>query len=114
MMEWTKSHVTSTLHLCWGAQAGIYYHYGIDKVQLDHKMFGIFAHRVMNRRIPLVRGFDDVFMAPHSRHTEVPMDKIRAEERLTVLANLKKRDFFLAMADEGRKIFVRGHPEYDV
>ena len=86
MLEWTKSHVTSTLHLCWGAQAGIYYHYGIDKVQLDHKMFGIFAHRVMNRRIPLVRGFDDVFMAPHSRHTEVPMDKIRAEERLTVLA----------------------------
>lgn len=113
IMEWTKSHVTSTLHLCWGAQAGIYYHYGIDKVQLDHKMFGIFAHRVMNRRIPLVRGFDDIFMAPHSRHTEVPMDKIRAEERLTVLAESEEAGLFLAMAEEGRKIFVMGHPEYD-
>ena len=76
-------------------------------------MFGIFAHRVMNRRIPLVRGFDDVFMAPHSRHTEVPMDKIRAEERLTVLAESEEAGLFLAMADEGRKIFVMGHPEYD-
>ncbi|MCI8504137.1 MAG: homoserine O-succinyltransferase, partial [Dorea sp.] len=86
IMEWTKTHVTSTIHLCWGAQAGIYYHYGIDKVQLDKKVFGVFRHRVMNRKIPLVRGFDDVFFAPHSRHTEVPMDKIRAEKRLTVLA----------------------------
>ena len=113
IMEWTKSHVTSTLHLCWGAQAGIYYHYGINKVQLDHKMFGIFEHRVMNRRIPLVRGFDDVFMAPHSRHTEIPMDQIRAEERLTVLAESQEAGLFLAMAEEGRKIFVMGHPEYD-
>ena len=76
-------------------------------------MFGIFAHRVMNRRIPLVRGFDDIFMAPHSRHTEVPMDKIRAEERLTVLAESEEAGLFLAMAEEGRKIFVMGHPEYD-
>ena len=78
IMEWTKTHVTSTLHLCWGAQAGLYYHYGIDKVQLPKKMFGVFRHRVRNRRIPLVRGFDDVFYAPHSRHTEVRAEDIRA------------------------------------
>lgn len=113
IMEWTKTNVTSTLHLCWGAQAGIYYHYGIDKVQLPHKMFGVFRHRVLNRKIPLVRGFDDVFLAPHSRHTEVPMDKIREEKQLTVLAESKKAGLFLAMAKDGRQIFVMGHPEYD-
>ena len=113
IMEWTKTHVTSTIHLCWGAQAGIYYHYGIDKVQLDKKVFGVFRHRVMNRKIPLVRGFDDVFFAPHSRHTEVPMDKIRAEKRLTVLAESEEAGLFLAMAEDGRQIFVMGHPEYD-
>ena len=113
IMEWTKTHVTSTIHLCWGAQAGIYYHYGIDKVQLDKKVFGVFKHRVMNRKIPLVRGFDDVFLAPHSRHTEVPMDKIRADGRLTVLAESEEAGLFLAMAQDGRQIFVMGHPEYD-
>lgn len=113
IMEWSKTNVTSTLHLCWGAQAGIYYHYGIDKVQLDSKMFGVFWHQVLNRKIPLVRGFDDVFLAPHSRHTEVPMDKIRAEKRLTVLAESEEAGLFLAMAKEGRQIFVMGHPEYD-
>ena len=113
IMAWTKTHVTSTIHLCWGAQAGIYYHYGIDKVQLDKKVFGVFRHKVMNRKIPLVRGFDDVFLAPHSRHTEVPMDKIRAEERLTVLAESEEAGLFLAMAEDGRQIFVMGHPEYD-
>ena len=113
IMEWTKTHVTSTIHLCWGAQAGIYYHYGIDKVQLDKKVFGVFRHKVMNRKIPLVRGFDDVFLAPHSRHTEVPMDKIRADSRLTVLAESDRAGLFLAMAQDGRQIFVMGHPEYD-
>lgn len=113
IMEWSKTNVTSTLHLCWGAQAGIYYHYGIDKVQLPGKMFGVFRHKVMNRKIPLVRGFDDVFLAPHSRHTEVSMDKIRAEKRLTVLAESEEAGLFLAMAEDGRQIFVMGHPEYD-
>ena len=111
IMEWTKKNVTSTLHLCWGAQAGIYYHYGIDKVQMDKKVFG--GHKVLNRKIPLVRGFDDVFLAPHSRHTEVPMDKIRADKRLTVLAESEEAGLFLAMAQDGRQIFVMGHPEYD-
>ena len=94
IMEWSKSNVTSTLHLCWGAQAGIYYHYGIDKVQLDKKVFGVFWHKVLNRKIPLVRGFDDVFLAPHSRHTEVPLEKIRADGRLTVLAESDEAGLF--------------------
>ena len=76
LMEWSKKHVTSTLHLCWGAQAGLYYHYGIPKYTLDKKKFGVFRHHVMNRKIPLVRGFDDYFYAPHSRHTEVRKEDI--------------------------------------
>ena len=113
IMEWTKTHVTSTLHLCWGAQAGIYYHYGIDKTQLPEKMFGVFKHHVRNRRIPLVRGFDDAFYAPHSRHTEIPMEQVESDERLTILEDSKEAGLFLCMAQEGRQIFVMGHPEYD-
>lgn len=113
IMEWTKTNVTSTLHLCWGAQAGLYYHYGIDKEPLESKLFGVFPHRVLNRKIPLVRGFDDVFFAPHSRHTDVPVEKIREDERLTILAESDEAGVFLAMAQGGRQIFVMGHPEYD-
>lgn len=113
IMEWTKSHVTSTLHLCWGAQAGLYYHYGIDKVSLEQKLFGVFRHKVLNRKIPLVRGFDDVFLAPHSRHTDIPLEKIREDTRLTVLAESEEAGAFLVMAKDGRQIFVTGHPEYD-
>lgn len=113
IMEWTKTHVTSTLHLCWGAQAGMYYHFGIDKKPLPEKAFGLFWHKVLNRKIPLVRGFDDCFLAPHSRHTEVSMDAVRADERITVLAESDEVGLFLAMADDGRQIFVMGHPEYD-
>lgn len=113
IMEWSKTHVTSTLHLCWGAQAGIYYHYDIDKEMLPQKVFGVFRHRVLNRKIPLVRGFDDVFLAPHSRHTQTPIDKVRADDRLTILAESEEAGLFLAMAENGRKIFVMGHPEYD-
>ena len=113
IMEWTKTHVTSTLHLCWGAQAGMYYHFGIDKKPLPEKAFGLFWHQVLNRKIPLVRGFDDCFLAPHSRHTEVPMDAVRDDERITVLAESDEVGLFLAMANDGRQIFVMGHPEYD-
>lgn len=113
IMEWTTTHVTSTLHLCWGAQAGLYYHYGIDKVPLDKKVFGVFRHRVMNRKIPLVRGFDDVFFAPHSRHTDVPVEQIRSDDRLMLLAESEEAGAFLVMAKDGRQIFVMGHPEYD-
>lgn len=113
IMEWTKTNVTSTIYLCWGAQAGLYYHYGLKKRMLDHKMFGLFWHKVSNRKIPLVRGFDDMFLAPHSRHTEVPMEDIRNCEELTILAESDEAGLFLAMAQEGRQIFVMGHPEYD-
>ena len=113
IMEWTKTHVTSTVHLCWGAQAGLYYHFGINKVQLDKKVFGVFEHRVQNRKTPLVRGFDDVFLAPHSRHTTVPTEWIKQEKRLTVLAESDEVGVFLAMAEEGKQIYVMGHPEYD-
>ena len=113
IMDWSKTHVTSTMHLCWGAQAGLYYHYGIKKHILDHKVFGIFDHRVMNRKVPLVRGFDDHFMAPHSRNTENRTEDIRAIKELTILAESEEAGVFLAIADEGRKIFVMGHPEYD-
>ena len=113
IMDRSKTHVTSTMHLCWGAQAGLYYHYGIKKHILDHKVFGIFDHRVMNRKVPLVRGFDDHFMAPHSRNTENRTEDIRAIKELTILAESEEAGVFLAIADEGRKIFVMGHPEYD-
>lgn len=113
IFEWTKTHVTSTLHLCWGAQAGLYYHYGLKKYPLGKKMFGVYEHHVMNRKVPLVRGFDDSFMAPHSRHTEVRTEDIRKVEELTILAESEEAGVFLAIADEGRKIFVMGHPEYD-
>ena len=113
IMAWTEKMVTSTIYLCWAAQAGLYFHYGLKKRLLDKKMFGLFWHRVLNRKVPLVRGFDDVFLAPHSRHTEVPMEDIRKCSALTVLAESDEAGLFLAMADGGRKIFVMGHPEYD-
>ena len=113
IMEWTKTHVTSTLHLCWGAQAGLYYHYGIDKEPLDAKMFGVFEHRVQNRKVPLVRGFDDVFYAPHSRHTTIPTETIANIPNMMILAESDEAGVFLCMSEDGKQIFVMGHPEYD-
>lgn len=113
IMEWSKTHVTSTLHICWGAQAGLYYHYGIPKQTLDKKMFGIFEHRVLKRKEPLVRGFDDVFYAPHSRYTTVSHEDIKKCEELTILAESDEAGVFIVMAQEGKQIFVMGHPEYD-
>lgn len=113
IMAWTKTHVTSTMHLCWGAQAGLYYHYGIDKVPLDAKMFGVFEHNVQNRKTPLVRGFDDVFFAPHSRHTTVPVEEIEKVPELVILAKSEEAGVFLTMSEDGRQIYVMGHPEYD-
>lgn len=111
--EWTKTNVTSTMHLCWGAQAGLYYHYGIPKYPLSEKMFGLFNHHVLNRKVPLVRGFDDYFLAPHSRHTEVRREDIDKHPELTVLAESDEAGVFLVMDTDGKKIFVMGHPEYD-
>ena len=113
IMEWSKSHVTSTFHICWGAQAGLYYHYGIDKVLLPEKLFGVFQHKVSNRKVPLVRGFDDYFYIPHSRHTTIPAEKIHACKELLVMAESEKAGVLLCMAGEGKQIFVFGHPEYD-
>lgn len=113
IMDWTKTHVTSTLHLCWGAQAGLYHHYGINKYLLDEKLFGVYNHKVMNRKVPIVRGFDDEFLMPHSRHTDVPIEKVRADKRLTILAESDEAGLFLVMANEGRELYMMGHPEYD-
>lgn len=113
IMEWSKEHAFSTLHLCWGAQAGLYYHYGIQKHVLDKKMFGVFRHHVKNRKVPLVRGFDDIFYAPHSRHTEVRKEDIEKCENLTILAESDEAGVFLVIDKTGKQIFVMGHPEYD-
>ena len=113
IMDWAEEHVTSTLHICWGAQAGFYHYYGINKRGLSEKLFGVYAHKVSNRKIPLVRGFDDIFLAPHSRHTETPAEAIHACPELTVLAESEEAGVFLAIAEGGKKIFVNGHPEYD-
>ncbi|MCI8287695.1 MAG: homoserine O-succinyltransferase [Lachnospiraceae bacterium] len=113
IFDWAETHVTSTLHICWAAQAGFYHYYGIDKRLLPRKLFGIYEHKVEKRKIPLVRGFDDIFLAPHSRHTETPAEAIHACKELTVLAESAQAGVFLAIAEAGKKIFVAGHPEYD-
>lgn len=113
IMDWSETNVTSTIYLCWAAQAGLYYHYGLQKKLLDEKMFGVFRHQVKNRKVPLIRGFDDEFLAPHSRHTEVPIEDIRACKEITILAESEEAGFLLGMAKEGRQIFLMGHPEYD-
>ncbi len=113
IMDWAETHVTSTLHICWGAQAGFYHYYGINKRSLPEKLFGVYLHKVSNRRTPLVRGFDDEFLAPHSRHTETPAESIHACPEVTVLAEGEEAGVFLAIAEDGKKIFVNGHPEYD-
>lgn len=113
IMDWCEEHVTSTLHICWGAQAAFYHYYGIQKRQLSEKLFGVYPHKVANRKIPLVRGFDDIFLAPHSRHTETPSEAIHACKDIMVLAESEEAGVFLAIAGEGKHIFVNGHPEYD-
>lgn len=113
IMEWSKLNVTSTFHSCWGAQAGLYYHYGIEKKNLDNKLFGVYEHKVLNRKIPLVRGFDDIFYAPHSRYTEVSKEDILKNDNLLILAESEEAGVFIVMEKEGRQIFVMGHPEYD-
>lgn len=113
IFEWSKANVTSTFHICWGAQAALYYHYGIDKVPLSSKLFGVFDHSVMHRRVPLIRGFDDTFLAPHSRHTTIPAERIHACEKLIVLAESEEAGILLCMDQDNKNIFVFGHAEYD-
>ena len=113
IMDWAKTHVTSTFHICWGAQVGLYYHYGLKKVLLPKKLFGVYRHKVMNRKNPLVRGFDDYFLIPHSRHTAVLSEDIHQCKELTVLAESDEAGVLLCMSEGGKGIYVMGHPEYD-
>lgn len=115
IMEWTKTNVTNTFHICWGAQAGLYYHYGIQKFQLPRKMFGVFKHRIVgNSTEPLLRGFDDVFCAPHSRHTSISADDIRNNPHLELLAESDVAGPYIIVSKDRRQIFVTGHSEYDI
>ena len=112
IMEWTKTNVHSTLHICWGAQAGLYYHYGVKKKPLDKKLFGVFRHQADYKRSILLRGFDDVFWAPHSRHTTVEREDIEKTD-LKILASSEEAGVYAAMSKKGRQIFITGHSEYD-
>ncbi len=113
IMEWSKRNVFSTFHICWGAQAALYYHYGINKAQQDKKVFGIFKHKNLAPKCPLLRGFDDYFFAPHSRHTAIDEVALANCDALEILASSKDVGAYLIASRDGRHIFVTGHPEYD-
>jgi len=113
IMEWTNTHVYSTMHVCWGAQAGLYYHYGIGKRPLPAKTFGIFKHYTCVENHRLLRGFDEVFWAPHSRHTDIDPALVEACPRINILARSEEAGLFIMANHNGRRIFVTGHPEYD-
>lgn len=113
IMEWTKTNVHSTLHICWGAQAGLYYHYGINKIPLDKKLFGVYPHTVDYKKSILFRGFDDVFMAPHSRHTTVSRESIEAVPELKILASSNEAGVYALKNESSSQLFVFGHSEYD-
>ena len=113
IMEWSKTHVHSTLHICWGAQAGLYYHYGIGKHLMPEKMFGVFPHRVDHKQSILFRGFDDTFMVPQSRHTTVLREDIEKVPQLKILASSDRTGVYAVSTKNGRQIFITGHSEYD-
>lgn len=113
IMEWSKTHVHSTFHICWGAQAGLFYHYGIPKYSLKEKMFGVFEHRILTPNSPLFRGFDDTFKAPHSRYTEVRAEDILKVPDLELLAVSDRAGVYAVKNRKSRQFFVFGHPEYD-
>lgn len=113
IMEWSKSNVFSTLHICWGAMAGLYYHYGIPKYQLKEKSFGVFPHHVNRQYVKLLRGFDDEFFVPHSRHTEIRREDVEKAPELEILAESAEAGVYLVASRDGRQVFVTGHLEYD-
>jgi len=114
IMEWSKRHVTSTMHICWGALAGLYYHFGLHKIPVDAgKYSGIYLHRVLDRRSPIVRSFDDMFYAPHSRYSTVSMEEIEKTDNLDLLAVSDEAGPYLLKSRDGKQIFILGHPEYD-
>ena len=113
IMEWSKTHVHSTLHICWGAQAGLYYHYDIPKYSLNQKLFGVFSHTAIKKQSPLFRGFDDEFYIPHSRYTENRAEDILAKSQLELLATSPQAGVFAVKSKDNRHFFITGHPEYD-
>ena len=113
IMEWTKTHVHSTFHICWGAQAALYYHFGIDKVALDKKMFGVFPHKVVYKNPILLRGFDDVFYVPHSRHTAIRREDVAAVPEIKILAESEEAGLYAMATQGGKQVFITGHSEYD-
>ena len=113
IMEWSKTNVHSTFHICWGAQAGLYYHYGIQKKPLDEKMFGVFKHTKDYRRSILLRGFDDEFWVPHSRHTTVLREDIEKVPALKIVASSQKAGIYAVLTENGKQVFITGHSEYD-
>ena len=113
IMEWTTTHVHSTLHVCWGAQAGLFYHYNIPKYSLSKKLFGVFSHTALKKQSPLFRGFDDLFFIPHSRHTENRLEDIRKVPDLELLAVSEESGVYDVKSEDNRRFFITGHPEYD-
>ena len=113
IMEWSKTHVTSTFHICWGAQAGLYYHYGVPKYPLPKKLFGVYEHSLDYKRSILFRGFDDTFSVPHSRHTTCKREDIEAVPEIRILASSPEAGVFACMTERGRQVFITGHSEYD-
>ena len=113
IMEWSKTHVTSTFHICWGAQAGLYYHFGIKKHKLEKKLFGVFPHKLEKKTAILFRGFDDEFMVPQSRHTTVYRQDVEAHPEIKILASSDEAGIYAAMTANGKQIFITGHSEYD-
>ena len=114
IMEWSKTHVTSTLYICWAAQAGLYYHYGIKKHVLDKKISGVYEHHPLHSKVPIIRGFDDKFYVPHSRNTGVDGEAIKKNKELTVVAESDETGPYIILNSTGSQVFVTGHPEYDV
>lgn len=113
IMEWSKTHVHSTLHICWGAQAGLYYHFGIEKKLLPEKLFGVFPHRVAYKNPILFRGFDDIFYVPHSRYSTVDLEDVKKVPELKILSVSDRAGLYCCMTEHGRQIFITGHCEYD-
>ena len=113
IMDWSETNVESTFHICWGAQAGLYHKYGIPKYDLPRKMFGVFEHRLLNRTESLMRGFDDIFLAPHSRHTEIRREDIKKHSDLQILAESDDAGIYIVSDKDGRNLYITGHSEYD-
>lgn len=113
LMEWSRTNVWSTMHICWGAQAALHHHFGVAKYPVEHKVFGLFPHRILDAREPVLRGFDEVFYAPHSRHTEVRREDIERVDGLKLLAVSDEAGVYMAVSEDRRQVFVTGHPEYD-